>query len=160
MLGQVKPSATLSGTSNAGSSRCSTTFCGAGSCARAGAAAASPPIVANQRKTRDVTQSEAVCRALRRSTVVLDCVVGERVKRRKESSSGRAWPWALGLSGVAAVLLLGPRAFAPESAADPGPPEQPGEIGVSALLEEMADLSRLAAVANPPFVAHMASSYD
>jgi hypothetical protein len=42
----------------------------------------------------------------------------------------------------------------------PGPPEAPGEIGVVALLEEMGDLSRLAALPDPPFVARMVSSFD
>jgi hypothetical protein len=40
------------------------------------------------------------------------------------------------------------------------PPERPGEIGVRALLEEMVDPLRLAKLPDPPYVAHLASSYD
>jgi hypothetical protein len=40
------------------------------------------------------------------------------------------------------------------------PPELPGEISVRSLLREMVDLSVLARLPNPPYVARAASSYD
>ncbi len=43
---------------------------------------------------------------------------------------------------------------------DPGPPEEPGEIGVRALVGELVDLDRLASLPDPPFRAYLASSYD
>jgi len=39
-------------------------------------------------------------------------------------------------------------------------PQSSDDIGVGQLLEELADLSRLAELPDPPYVAHMASSYD
>ncbi len=42
---------------------------------------------------------------------------------------------------------------------DPGP-EDPDAIGVGRLLEELADLKRVAELPDPPYVARMASSYD
>src|SRR5262245_30286978 len=71
--------------------------------------------------------------------------------------------WLLGAGlGLFGALLLGalrsqPASPPPET---PGPPEQPGEIGVRWLIEEMVDLRRVAALADPPYTAHLASSYD
>ena len=42
---------------------------------------------------------------------------------------------------------------------DPGP-EAPDDIGVGRLLEELADLTSVAQLPDPPYVARMASSYD
>ncbi len=84
------------------------------------------------------------------------------MKRAIQSlSTRRKWYAAGGIAAVGALLVLGARQRVPDSESeDPGPPEQPGQIGVIALLEEMIDLERLAKLADPPFVAHMASSYD
>jgi hypothetical protein len=43
---------------------------------------------------------------------------------------------------------------------EPEPPERPGEIGTLSLLEEMIDLSGIARLPDPPFVAGLASSTD
>jgi hypothetical protein len=48
----------------------------------------------------------------------------------------------------------------PSPARDDGPPERPDQVGVRALLSEMVDLVRLTRLPDPPYTAHLASSYD
>jgi hypothetical protein len=88
---------------------------------------------------------------------------------RRQLRAGRLNPhsgWLLlaALGTLGALLfwrLHGPSGtdYVAPSLEDPGP-EAPDDIGVARLLEELADLSSVAQLPDPPYVARMASSYD
>src|SRR5512141_2649054 len=75
---------------------------------------------------------------------------------------------ALGLAGAVWFAqrgrqkgtLAGSTEQRPDLAPDDAPPERPDQIGLQALLGEMVDLVRLTRSPVPPYVAHLASSYD
>jgi len=73
---------------------------------------------------------------------------------------------AVGLAGALWFARRGPQGAgsterrSEPAADDDAPPERPDQIGVGALLGEMVDLVRLTKLPDPPYVAHLASSYD